>query len=376
MNFLVIGHVIHTFKDGKFFAYGPYVREMNLWAEYVDQLTLLVPFDVNRSPDPIDLPYSHPKVTLEEVPSFNLTSGSELVKAIVNFPVLWIKTWKAMKKADHIHLRCPGNMGLLGALVQVFFSEKVKSTKYAGNWDRSASKPFTYRIQQDILANSTLSKKMQVLVYGEWKGESENIRPFFTASYSENEIQPLNPKVLDRGGLINLIFAGGLVEGKQPMISAKVAGKLIQSGLNVRLDFYGEGPERIRLESFIREEGLSEAIFLHGNVPADELKEAYKKAHFLIFISESEGWPKVVAEAMFWGCVPVTTAVSCVPQMLGYGERGDLVKSDVFEIHNTIESYFENPALFDEKGKKAAKWSREFTLERFREEIKHVLIDR
>ena len=42
--------------------------------------------------------------------------------------------YKAMKWADHIHLRCPGNIGLLGCIVQIAFPKKVKTVKYAGNW--------------------------------------------------------------------------------------------------------------------------------------------------------------------------------------------------------------------------------------------------
>lgn len=372
----MIGHVVHSQKDQQYYAYGPYVREINLWASYVDQLTLLVPFDRNLEPDPIDLPYTHSNISLQEVPQFNLTSGSEILKTLGKFPVLWLRTWKAMKNADHIHLRCPGNMGLLGALVQIFFPEKVKSAKYAGNWDRMAPKPFSYRIQQKILSSTSLSKKMEVLVYGDWEGESKNIRPFFTASYSESEIVELPQKSNFLEGKLRLIFAGGLTEGKQPMISAELSKLLISNGLNVQLDFYGEGPERKKLEHFIEENSLQSNIILHGNVPSGELKKAFQESHFLIFISQSEGWPKVVAESMFWGCIPVTTRVSCVPQMLGQGERGELVNPEVEEIAGVIDSYYKNPSIFQVKSQKASEWSRQFTLEKFMLEIKSVLFDR
>ena len=40
-----------------------------------------------------------------------------------------------MQDADHIHLRCPGNIGLLGCFSSNFISKKIKTAKYAGNWD-------------------------------------------------------------------------------------------------------------------------------------------------------------------------------------------------------------------------------------------------
>ena len=73
--------------------------------------------------------------------------------------------------------------------------------------------------------------------------------------------------------------------------------------MNVTLDLYGEGVERDKLERYIEEHDLNEHVILHGNQSRDTVKEAYKKAHFLVFISKSEGWPKVVAESMFWKCV-------------------------------------------------------------------------
>lgn len=376
MHFLVVGHVSHKLQDGKYFAYGPYVREMNIWFKHVEKVTVLAPFNPKESPDPIDLPYHHANLNLVSVPGFSILSPSEILKTLAVFPVLWIRTWNAMKAADHIHLRCPGNMGLLGALVQIFFPNKVKSAKYAGNWDRLSGQPLSYRIQQNILSNPRLSKRMQILVYGDWENESENVRPFFTASYSEKEIILLEPKFIESGSEVRLIFAGGLNSGKQPMISAKVCRELIRKGINARLDLFGEGPKRTSLEKFISENELGSSIFLHGNVPSERIKTAFQKAHFLIFISQSEGWPKVVAEAMFWGCLPVTTAVSCVPQMLGKGERGELVGADVTEISSKIEFLIQNPKVYQVKTDKAATWSREFTLEKFEKEIQSVLFER
>lgn len=376
MKFLVIGHVVHKQKDGKLFAYGPYVREMNLWFKHVDEVLVLAPLDSTAAPDPIDLPYEHSNLTLEEVPQFSIVSKADLVKTISKFPKLWIKTWSAMKEADHIHLRCPGNMGLLGAMVQTFFPNKIKSAKYAGNWDRSSKQPYSYRLQQKILSDPAKTKNMQVLVYGEWPNESLNIRPFFTASYSEHEIKETPVLQLSTDSEIRLIYAGGLNAGKQPMISAQVCKSLIEKGYNVKLDFYGEGPERKALEEFIQEHQLAKQITLHGNVSSDTLKTAYQHAHFLIFISQSEGWPKVVAEAMFWACLPITTAVSCVPQMLGEGERGVLVQANVSEILHELEFLIDHPAVYEDKVKQARDWSRQFTLERFEAEIAAVIHDR
>ena len=42
--------------------------------------------------------------------------------------------------------------------------------------------------------------------------------------------------------------------------------------------------------------------------------------------SKSEGWPKAIAEGMFWGAIPVATRVSCLEYMLDKGESWNFIK--------------------------------------------------
>lgn len=373
MKFLIVGHVVHKLINGNIYAYGPYVREMNLWIKYVDEVIILAPFTSVHPKDPIDIPFDHENITLAPVKEFNTTSFSSKIQTVINLPGILLKTWNAMKRADHIHLRCPGNMGLVGSLVQGFFPKKLKTAKYAGNWDKSSSQPFTYQLQQKILGNTNWTKNIAVLVYGEWPNETKNIRPFFTASYSEKEIKKIEPRALSRETPIKLMFVGTLDTGKQPLLSIQVCQQLLNSGWNTRLDLYGEGELRSDLEEYIIKNKLADSIQLHGNQPAEKVKIAYQEAHFLIFISRSEGWPKAVAEAMFWGCLPVTTAVSCVPQMLGFGERGELVEPNVDEVVQRIGNLVANESFYKKKVMAGINWSQQFTLESFEEEIKNLL---
>jgi hypothetical protein len=44
------------------------------------------------------------------------------------------KIFKAMRQADHIHLRCP-EYRFVGLCFTDFPSKKKETAKYAGNWD-------------------------------------------------------------------------------------------------------------------------------------------------------------------------------------------------------------------------------------------------
>ena len=385
MTFLIVTHVRHRRHNGKVYAYGPYVREMNLWFKHIDTALIVAPIE-DGEPDPIDLPYEAEALHFLPVSPFNLTTPGEMAKTVFKLPVITMQIIRGMKKADHIHLRCPGNMGLLGSMVQIAFPKKPKTAKYAGNWDPNSPQPWSYRLQKRILSNTFLTRNMKVLVYGEWPNQSKNIVPFFTATYAESEVSSF--KFQDRASnfqletsnfqlptsnSINLIFVGALSPGKQPLLSIQAAERLHKEGYEIHLDLFGEGVERPKLESYIKEKRLEDFVVLHGNQDADTVKHYYQNAHFLIFVSKSEGWPKVVAEAMFWGCLPITSDVSCVNYMIGEGSRGSIAKPNVDDIVNKIKSYLGDPETIEKQSQNAMRWSRQFTLEKFEEAVGDLL---
>lgn len=373
MTFLIVSHVLHKRNAlGVIGGYGPYVREMNIWLKHVDKAIVVAPI-INCEHDAIDLPYEHDNIEFVQVPAFEFTSLLQSLRSVVMLPVIMHRILFSMRRADHIHLRCPGNMGLLGCVAQIFFPNKRKTAKYAGNWDWNSQQPRTYRWQQIILQSTFLTKNMTALVYGNWAGATKNIKPFFTASYRKEEIVPT--KVRDLKGVINLIFIGGLNSGKRPLVSIQTAEQMVARGHHVEMFMLGDGKEKSELEEYIKQHNLEACVHLLGNVNAEEVKDYASKSHFLIFASKSEGWPKAVAESMFWGCLPITTNVSCVAEMLGYGERGNLVTPDSSEIADTIEYYLSNPQEYQSKALAAMNWSRQYTLERFEDDVSKLLAD-
>jgi glycosyltransferase involved in cell wall biosynthesis len=369
MKFAIITHALHYQKKGQVFAYAPYVSEMNIWGRHVDEFIIVAP--PAKQIDPvINIPYQLDTIRWSRIPAFSLISIISVLRTIVVLPVVAIKIIRAFAAADHIHLRCPGNIGLLGCLVQIFFPGKPKTAKYAGNWGTNKKQPWSYRFQKWLLGNTFLTRNMQVLVYGEWPNQSKNIRPFFTATYWDREKEPIIDR--DYSGALRFVFIGTLSPGKQPSWAARFLETLVANGKNARIDFFGNGPEREDLENYISENGLNESHILNGNQPKEAVKKALKHAHFLILPSLSEGWPKVVAEAMFWGCIPIVSPVSCVPWMLDDGKRGFLVSGNPEEEAKTFYEKLKSKDL-SEISQRGIEWSRYYTLDKFEEEIKKLL---
>jgi glycosyltransferase involved in cell wall biosynthesis len=370
MTFVIITHVPHILVQNQYFAYAPYVREMNIWIKGTDKVIIVAPQSYVAKTD-IEIPYEHQNIEFVKIDSFDLLSPRSVLVAICKIPKIVAKIFDAMHKADHVHLRCPGNIGLIGACVQMLFPWKAKTAKYAGNWDPKAKQPWTYELQKWILGNTFLTRNMKVLVYGQWEGSSINIKPFFTASYYESEKLPIIGRKLEEQ--IHFVFVGTLVKGKTPLYAIQLVEALSQKGHNVAVSLYGEGSEREKLEQYIVVNNLEQIIFIKGNKTQEVVKSAYQESHFVLLPSDSEGWPKAIAEGMFWGCVPVATAVSCIPFIIDYGNRGVLLEMQLEKDVLQLESLLLNQFVYDNKQKQASEWSRKYTLDVFESDVKHLL---
>ncbi len=368
MRFLIITNA-PTLKEHKgYVAYEPYVREINVWSNYVGNLIILSPTKYNNVL--LTCPFNK-QPTVIPVKSLNFNSFNTIVSSLFFIPGIVYKIFKACQNADHIHLRCPGNIGLIGCVVQICFPKKIKTAKYAGNWDPKAKQPLSYKLQKWLLSNTFLTKNMTVLVYGDWQKQSKNIKPFFTATYSNSEIGTIIER--NYSGALRFVFVGTLSEGKRPLMAIQIVETLQKEGKSVFLDIYGDGHLKVSLQNYITENNLENIVSLHGNQSKGLIKEALKKAHFLILPSKSEGWPKAIAEAMFFGTIPIATRISCVPFMLDYGKRGILIAPELDKAMAVINQALKDTALLESMSEKAANWSQNYTLEVFETEISKLM---
>jgi glycosyltransferase involved in cell wall biosynthesis len=370
MKLLIISNAPIIKKSNNWFAYSPYVKEMEIWSKYADQVAFCCPdWKTENGLLVSQILFKISKTFL--LSDFNIKSLKSIFFAFFQIIYNFFILIKAMFWADHIHLRCPGNVGLIASIAQLFFPFKTKTAKYAGNWDPKTKSPLSYRLQKYILSNTFLTKRMQVLVYGQWENQTRNIKPFFTATYSDSDKIEIHKK--DLNGIIKIVFIGTLSIGKRPLYAIKLIEKLLKTNKNIEFSIFGEGIERENLENCIISNSLEKNVFLKGNQTSETIKIAYQESHFMLLPSESEGWPKVVAEAMFWGCVPISTSVSCVPFMLDFGNRGLLLDINLEKDSNKISELIKDQNRYQKMIKNGVQWSRKYTLDYFEQEIKLLL---
>src|SRR5690606_11669235 len=114
-------------------------------------------------------------------------------------------------------------------------------------------------------------------------------------------------------------------------------------------------------EQYIEDNKIENIVTLHGNQSRDCIKESLKKSHFLVLPSKSEGWPKAVAEAMFFGVIPIASPVSCIPDMLDNGRRGILIEPDLEEAVKVIHASLTKD--LNTMAKLGSDWSQHYTLD-------------
>ncbi|OYU82788.1 MAG: glycosyl transferase [Flavobacterium sp. BFFFF2] len=371
MTFCIVTHVPHLqTPDGRWWAYAPYVREMNLWNQTFNKVIVVAPVNIG-TPTPLHETYAHPNVELHEVPQISFVSVKSIFRSLFRLPFILRAMRQAFQQSDQLHLRCPGNMGLLGMWGQLGYSAKPKTIKYAGNWIDNQGQPWSYRFQKWMMKQPWLLKNTKVLAYTFQQVNAAHVLPFFTATYREDEIP--NASFQRDRSVIQLLFVGTLSAGKRPEWVIETAAELYNKGISVQLNIVGEGVLRSELESMASHfDPEGQWIHFLGAVDRESLKSIYKKSHFLLAPSKSEGWPKVVAEALFWGCIPVVTPVSCLPEMIGQGQRG-LFFDKPTQVAEALVTLLREPIQMEKMSHVGQEWAQHYTLNRFEQAIQKVL---
>jgi glycosyltransferase involved in cell wall biosynthesis len=113
-------------------------------------------------------------------------------------------------------------------------------------------------------------------------------------------------------------------KGHADLVEALGELRRLDPGLDFKLVFVGEGPERGRVESAGAAAKVSDRIVFAGH--ASDVRAFYGLADVLALPSHSEGSPLVLLEAMAAGVPVVATRVGGVPEMVSDGESALLVE--------------------------------------------------
>lgn len=128
-----------------------------------------------------------------------------------------------------------------------------------------------------------------------------------------------------------LLAVGRLHAVKDHAFLVRACARLRDQGLDFECAIAGEGPERQRLDSLIREHRLQDRLTLLGHVPRLQMDSLYQRADVVVLTSRSEGIPLVLMEAMVRGRIVLAPAITGIPEIVIAGKTGFLYIPGVLE---------------------------------------------
>lgn len=372
MRLLVISSVIHYQWQGGLSAYGAYVREIDVWAELFSTVTIAAPVRCERPPDDA---WSFDAKNISILPQ--LEAGGHTWKAktdlLVKLPRMVMALGTAIRQHDAVHVRCPGNLGLLGSVLAPLLCRRIIA-KYAGQWNGFPGEPVSVRFQRAVLGSRYW--KGPVTVYGQWPKQRPHIISFFTSIMTESQIRRgIASALRKRGGsIVKILFIGRLSAAKNVDILLEALAGLRANGHQFACTIVGEGPERERLGDIAAQLGISNAVRFSGGVPYEQVLDTLEQSDVLVLPSETEGWPKAIAEAMAFGLVCIGTDRGFVPEMLA-GGRGIIVPvRDTVRLTEALTRIAANPEEFEQMRRQASEWARQYSLEGLRDALEQLLL--
>jgi len=371
MRLLIVSHVIHYRHGGRLHAYGPYAREIDLWAELFPDVVIAAPCREEEPPGDC-LPFERRNISID--PQIEAGGASLLAKVnlAASMPMMALGLARSMRRADAIHVRCPGNLGLVGAVLAPMFSRRIVA-KYAAQW-HGGRVALSARLQRLILASAWW--KGPVTVYGDWPGYRKHVVPFFTSLLTAGQLERARESALRerRPPALEVLFTGRLSRAKNVDVLLRAVAAVRQEGRQVSATVIGEGPERLPLETLAADLGIRPAVRFTGGLPFDDVIPYLEAADVLVLCSETEGWPKSIAEAMAFGLVAVGSNIGLVPQMLE-GRGFTVPPRDPDALAAVLRTVAASPDRLEEMRRRAADWGQRYSLEGLRAAIADLLKD-
>lgn len=370
---VIVSHVPHTLWDGSIYAYAPYAREIDIWADLFPAVTIAAP-RCQGPPAKDTAALTRSNIRLAPQPETGGTRWPQKLWQLVMLPILIVSLSRALWRADAIHVRCPGNLGLLGAVLAPLISRRLVA-KYAGQWTSFPGEPWSFRLQRFLLRSRWW--RGPVTVYGEWPDQPAHVVPFFTSVLDASHLARAREAArrLRVAGALRVLFVGRLTRPKNVDRLLAALALAAERGTDLAATIAGDGPERQALEAQAIELGLSGRVTFTGGLPFAGVLDLYDRHDVLVLPSECEGWPKAIAEAMAFGLIAIGSDRGLVPWMLA--GRGIVVPAGDHErLADELEKIARSPEHYRSMREAAASWSQRHSLEGLGEALRELLAER
>lgn len=291
------------------------------------------------------------------------------------FPV-WVARnfrtlWREIRQKDAVHAPIPGDVGTAGMLLALLLGKRL-FVRHCGNW--LLQKTAADRFWKWAMERFAGRERVMLATGGAADPPSRrnaNIGWVFASSLTEEE---LRTRGRPRDGFC--------AEWPRLLIACrqerdKGTGAAIGSLLLIRRDFPGATLEVVgdgsALEEFRRlalDLGLGEAVIFCGKLEHEAVLERMSRADLFCYPTESsEGFPKVVLEALACGLPVVATPVSVLPRLLGEGAGVLVAESSPEAVAEGVRVCLSDLERYRAMSRCAVATARLYSLENWRDAI-------
>lgn len=369
----IISHTEHyKTETGDIVGLGSTVTEINHLLEVFDEVVHVAMLHQN-SPPPSALPYTSDKIKFVALPALGGPKLSDKIAIVWKAPSVLKIIKRVIQKTDYFQFRAPTGIGVFVIPYLIIFSSKKGWFKYAGNW-KQKNAPLAYSFQRWLLKN----QKRNVTINGHWDDQPSHCLTFENPCLTSEEISEGKAitvrKSIEHTG-VNLCFVGRLEEEKGIGVLIKALSSLDACEKSKIKDIHivGDGIAMKAYKENTKASGLN--FVFHGFLSRKEVHHIYKISHAIVLPSASEGFPKVIAEAMNYGCLPMVSDISSIAHYVKDGINGFLFYPITLEnLTDTMKkmlnlSGFQYAKMIQAQNQELKKFTYSYYNKRLREEL-------
>lgn len=278
---------------------------------------------------------------------------------------------KELWEADAVHAPIPGDVGTIGLLLAIIL-RKPLFVRHCGNWfvQQTAAERFWKRLMERFAGGNKVMLATGAATEPPSK-HNKAISWIFATTLTEQELKGCFAKRDNSpGGPARLIIVCRQEREKGTGVVIESLPLIMKDFPRLSLDVAGDGCALDEFRKTASELGVLDRISFHGKVDHPTVLRLMRQAHIFCYpTSASEGFPKVVLEALACGLPVVTTRVSSLPQLIGNGSGILIEETTPAAVADAVTGLLARPDRYQAMSRQAVETASQYSLERWRDTI-------
>ena len=160
-------------------------------------------------------------------------------------------------------------------------------------------------------------------------------------------------RIFYNGGAFRVVYSGRIVEKQKRVVrTAKAFCRSAEQVPETTYTMIGDGPEAERVRSVLNTLPLKLPVRMLGRVNPPDMPDELKRHHCIVLLSDYEGLPLALMEAMAHGLIPIgLKQCKGVAELIKHRKNGLLIQNPEKDLPEAIASLKNDPALFEQLSK-------------------------